>query len=159
MERQLTSAIAPGTARDQLNAARQAHDRSLRRATPTAGLILATSSFCGALTVSSSHGGPAHVVTIVALVWFVIELLRLSARNQWRALRSMPKPNWSAAELALIVVAVTIGGFVGPHLLASHSNSTVVSWGLAVTVAIAVAACLFIANASYRHRSSRAWRP
>jgi Mn2+/Fe2+ NRAMP family transporter len=117
------------------------------------------SLFCGALTISPSHKGPGRVVTIVALAWFVVELLRLSARNQWRALRSLPRPKWNVTEFALIVVAVAVGGLVGPHLLASHSNSTVLSWGLGGAVAVAVAACLFTANASYRHRSSRAWRP
>ena len=92
------------------------------------------------------------MLTIVAVAWFVIELLRLSAHNQWRALRSMPKPNWTAAEWALIVVAVMIGGFIGPHLLASRTSSTVESWGLGGAVTVAVAACLFTANASYRHR-------
>src|SRR5579859_103576 len=118
MERQSTGAIAPGTPREQLNAARQAHDGSVRRATPPVGLILAISLFCGALTISSSHKGPGHVVTIVALVWFVVELLRLSARNQWRAWRSSPRPKWNVTEFALIVVAVVVGGLIGPHLLA-----------------------------------------
>ena len=159
MERQSTRAIPPGTAREHLNAARQAHDGSVRRATPPAGLILAMSLFCGALSISPAHRGPGHIVTIVALLWFVVELLRLSARNQWRALRSAPRPKWNITEFALIVVAAVVGGFIGPHLLASHSNSTAVSWALGGAVAVAVAACLFTANASYRHRTSRAWRP
>jgi Mn2+/Fe2+ NRAMP family transporter len=146
-------------AREQLKAARQAHDGSVRRATPPAGLILAMSVCCGALTVSPSHRGPARVVTIIALVWFVIELLRLSARNQWRGLRSSPRPKWNVTEFALIAVATLVGGLVGPHLLASRSNATFVSWGLGAAVAGAVAACLFAANKSYRRRSSRAWRP
>jgi hypothetical protein len=159
MERRSSGAIPPGKAREQLNAARRAHDGSVRRATPPAGLILAMSLFCGALTISPSHKGPGHAVSIVALVWFVIELLRLSARNQWRALRSSPRAKWNVPEFALIAVAVVVGGFAGPHLLASHSNSTAASWGLGAAVAVAVAACLFTANASYRRRSSRAWRP
>ena len=117
------------------------------------------SIFCGALTISPSHRGPGHIVTIVALVWFVVELLRLSARNQWRALRSSPRAKWNVTEFALIAVAVVVGGLVGPHLLASRSNSALTSWGLGATVAVAVAACLFTANASCRHRSSRAWQP
>jgi membrane protein YdbS with pleckstrin-like domain len=145
-------------AREQLRAARQAHDGSVRRATPRAGLILAVSIFCGALTISPSHRRPGDIVTIVALVGFVVELFRLSARNHWRALRSSPRPKWNVSEFALIAVAVLVGGLVGPHVLASHSNSTFVSWGLGAAVAVAVAACLFAANASYRHRSSRAWQ-
>jgi hypothetical protein len=117
------------------------------------------SVFCGALTISPAHRGPGHLVTIVALMWFVVELLRLSARNQWRALRSSPRPKWNVTEFALIAVAVVVGGLVGPHLLASPGNSAFMSWGLGAAVAVAVAACLFTANASYRHRSSRAWRP
>lgn len=148
----------PEPARERLSAARQVHDVSVRRATPPAGLIGATSVLCGALTVAPAHRGPGHVLTIIAIVWLVAELLRLSARNQWRALRSLPRPRWSLAELAMTAVAMLIGGLIGPHLLASHSNSTVVSWGLGAAVAVTVAACLFAANASYRHRSSRAWR-
>ena len=98
-------------------------------------------------------------MTIVALVWFVVELLRLSARNQWRALRLSPRAKWNVTEFALILVAVVVGGVVGPHLLASRGNSTFTSWGLGAGVAVAVAACLFTASTSYRHRSSRAWRP
>jgi uncharacterized membrane protein len=114
---------------------------------------------CGALTISPSHRGPGHVVTIVALLWFLIELLRLSARNKWRALLSSPRPNWNVTEFALIAVAVLVGGLVGPHLLAGHSNSTLLSCGLGAVVAVVVAAGLFTANGSYRHRSSRAWKP
>jgi hypothetical protein len=117
------------------------------------------SVFCGALTISPAHRGPGRIATIVALVWFVFELLRLSARNQWRALRSSPKPKWSVSEFALIVIAVLVGGLVGPHLLASRSNPALGSWGLGAAVAVAVAACLFTATASFHHRSSRAWRP
>ncbi len=159
MERQSSGAVPPATAREQLRVARQTHDGSVRRATPPAGLILAVSLFCGALTISPSHEGPGSIVTIVALVWFVVELFRLSARNQWRALRSSPRPKWNVSEFALLAVAVLVGGVVGPHLLASHSNPTLMSWGLGAAVAVAVAACLFTANTSYRHRSSRAWRP
>lgn len=159
MERQSTGAIPPSTAREQLSVAREAYDGSVRRATVPYGLILAVSLFCGALTIPPSQRGPGHIVTIVALAWFVVELLRLSARNQWHALRSSPRPKWNVAEFALIVVAVVVGGLIGPHLLASRSNSTAVSWGLGWAVGVAVAACLFTANTSYRHRSSRAWRP
>jgi hypothetical protein len=159
MERQSSESFPPSTAREQLSAARQAHDGSVRRATPPAGLILAMSIFCGALTISPSHKGPGDIVTIVALVWFVVELLRLSARNQGRALRSSPRAKWNVTEFALILVAVVVGGVVGPHLLASRSNSTFTSWGLGAAVAVAVAACLFTASTSFRHRSSQAWRP
>lgn len=159
MERQSSGTVPPGAAREQLRAARHAHDGSVRRATPPAGLILAMSLFCGALTISPSRSGPGRIVTIVALVWLVVELLRLSARNQWRALRSSPRPKWNITEFALLTVAVAVGGLVRPHLLASRSNSAFMSWGLGAAVAVAVAACLFTANASYRHRSSRAWQP
>jgi hypothetical protein len=159
MERQSSGTLPPGTAREQLRSARHAHDGSVRRATPPAGFILATSIFCGALTISPSHRGPGHIVTIVALGWFVVELLRLSARNQWRALRSSPRPKWNITEFALIAVAVLVGGLVGPHLLAGRSDSASMSWGLGAAVAAAVAVCLFGASASYRHRSSRAWWP
>jgi Mn2+/Fe2+ NRAMP family transporter len=158
MERQSSEAIPPRQAREQLRAARQAHDGAVRRATPPAGLILAMSILCGALTIAPSHSGPGQIVTIVALAWFVVELVRLSARNQWQALRSSPRPKWNLSEIALIAAAVLVGGLVGPHLLASSSNSTFISWGLGAAVAVAVAACLFSANASYRHRSSRAWQ-
>jgi hypothetical protein len=159
MERQPSETLTPSTAREQLRAARHAHDGLVRRATPPGGFILAVSIFCGALTISPSHRGPGHIVTIVALGWFVVELLRLSARNQWRALLSSPRPKWNITEFALIAVAVLVGGLVGPHLLASRSDSAFISWGLGAAVAVAVAVCLFTANASYRHRSSRAWRP
>lgn len=159
MERHSSAADPRGSAREQLRAARQAHDRSVRRATLPAALIVAVSIFCGALTISPSHRGPGHIVTIVALVLFVVELLRLSARNQWRALRSAPRPRWNVTEVTLIAVAAVIGGLVGPHLLASRGNSASMSWGLGAAVAVAVAACLFTANASYRHRSARPWQP
>jgi hypothetical protein len=159
MERQSSRATPPDQAREQLRAARQAYDGSVHRAAPPAGLIPATSVLSGALTISPAHRGPGPIVTIVALVWVVVELLRLSARNQWHGLPSLPRPKWNVTEFALIAGAVVIGGLVGPHLLASHSNSAGVSWGLGAVVAMAVAACLFAANGSYRHRSSRAWRP
>lgn len=97
-------------------------------------------------------------MTIVAVVWLVAELLKMSARNQWRPLRSLPRPKWNAIELALICIAVLTGGLVGPHLLASRNNSAVASWGLGVGVMVMVAALLFAANASYRRRSFRAWQ-
>ena len=116
------------------------------------------SAFCGAQTVSPAYKGPGNVVTIIALAWFLAELLKLSARNQWRPLRSLPRPKWSVTEAMLISVGVLVGGVVGPHLLASHSNSALASWGLGVAVTVIVAACLFAANASYRRRASGAWR-
>ncbi len=122
-----------------------------------AGLILALSVFCGAQAVAPAYKGPGNVVTIIAIVWSLAELLKMSARNQWRPLRSWPKPKWSVTEVTLISVAVLVGGVIGPHLLASHSNSAPASWGLGAVVTVFVAACLFAATASYRHRASRAW--
>jgi Mn2+/Fe2+ NRAMP family transporter len=123
-----------------------------------AGFILALSVFCGAQTVAPAYKGPGNVVTIIAVVWSLAELLKMSARNQWRALRSWPKPKWGITELTLISVAVLVGGVVGPHLLASHDNSALGSWGLGAAVTVIVAASLFAANASYRRRVSRAWQ-
>ncbi len=123
-----------------------------------AGLILALSVFCGAQTIATAYKGPGNVVTIIAVLWFVAELLKMSARNQWRPLRSLPKPNWGVNEVTLISVAVLVGGVVGPHLLAGRGNSALGSWGLGAAVAVIVAACLFAAKASYRRRASRAWR-
>ena len=123
-----------------------------------ARLILALSVFCGAQTVAPAYKGPGDVVSIVAVVWFLAELLRLSARNQWRPLRSLPKPRWSVVEVSLICVAVLVGGVVGPHLLAGRASSALTSWGLGVAVTVLVAGCLFAATASYRHRASRAWQ-
>lgn len=122
------------------------------------GLILALSVFCGAQTVAPAYNGPGDVVTLIAVVWFLAELLKMSARNRWRPLRSLPKPKWGVTEVTLISVAVLVGGVIGPHLLASHSNSALASWGLGVAVTVIVAACLFAAKASYRHRVSRAWQ-
>lgn len=119
-----------------------------------AGFILALSVFCGAQTIAPAYKGPGNVVSIVAVVWFLAELLRISARNQWRALRSLPKPQWGIGEVALIAVAVLVGGVLGPHVLASHGNSAFASWGLGGAVTLVVAACLFAAQASYRHRGS-----
>ena len=157
MANQSSSSVPPRAAREQLRVARQAHDASVRRATIPAGLILATSVFCGAQTIAPAYKGPGNVVTIMALVWFVAELLKMSARNQWRPLRSLPKPKWGVTEVTLISVAVLVGG-VGPHLLASHSNSVLASWGRGVAVTMIVAACLFAAKASYRRRASRTWQ-
>lgn len=61
--------------------------------------------------------------------------------------------------MALIAVAVLVGGVVGPHLLASQANSALVSWALGVAVTVIVAICLFAAQASYRRRASRTWQP
>jgi membrane protein YdbS with pleckstrin-like domain len=98
-------------------------------------------------------------VTIIAVVWFLAELLMLSARNRWRPLRSMPKPEWGVAEVTLIAVALIVGGVIGPHLLlTTGSNSVLASWGLGAAVTVIVAGCLFAAQASYRHRASRVWQ-
>jgi len=156
MERQSLGSVPPGAAREQLRAARQARDASVRRAMPPAGFILALSVFCGARTVAPAYNGPGNVVTIVAVVWSLAELLKMSARNQWRPLRSWPKPKWGVTEVTLISVAVLVGGVIGPHLLASHSDSALASWGLGAAVTVIVAACLSAAKASYRRRASRA---
>jgi len=158
MERQSSGSVPPAAAREQLRAAREAHDASVRRAMAPAGFILALSVFCGAQTVPPAYKGPGNVVTVVAVVWFLAELLKMSARNEWRPLRSLPKPRWGVTEVTLISVAVLVGGVIGPHLLASHSNSALVSWGLGTAVTVIVAACLFAARASYRRRASRAWQ-
>jgi hypothetical protein len=158
MENQSPGSVAPTATREQLRIARQAHDASVRRATVPAGLILASSVFCGALTVAPAYKGPGGVVTIIVVVWFVAELVKMSARSQWRPLRSLPKPNRSVTEVALISAAVVVGGVVGPHLLASHGDSALASWGLGAAVTVIVAACLFAAKASYLCRTSRAWQ-
>lgn len=153
MEKHASGSVSPGMARKQLEAARRARDLSVRRAANPIGLILSLSFFCGALTLAPAHQGLGSVVTIIAVLWFVAELLLMSARNQWQALRSMPRPKWSLLEVTLMCAAVLLGGFVGPHLLASQTNSAFVSWGLAGGVAVAVAVLLFSANTSYRRRS------
>jgi hypothetical protein len=123
-----------------------------------AGFIFALSVFCGAQTVAPAYKGPGSVAMIIAVVWSLAELVKMSARNQWRPLRSWPKPKWGVTEVALISVAVLVGGVIGPHLLASHGNSALASWGLGAAVTVIVAACLFAAEASFRWRVSRAWR-
>jgi hypothetical protein len=158
MENQSSGSVAPGSAREQLRAARRAHDASVRRAIAPTGLILAVSVFCGAQTIAREHKGPGDVLSIVAVVWFIAELLRMSAQNQWRPLRSWPKPRWGVTEVTLTSVAVLVGGVIGPHLVASHGNAALASWGLAAAVTVIVAACLFTARASYRRRASRAWQ-
>lgn len=158
MEYQWPGPTPPSAAREQLRDARRAHDSSVRRALAPAWLILTLSVFCGALTVAPAYKGPGNVLSIIAAVLVVAALIGMSARNQWRGLLSMPKPKWSVAEVTLISVAVLVGGAVGPHLLASRGNSALASWGLGAAVAVIVAACLFAANASYRHRASRAWQ-
>ncbi len=157
MEKQSPASIPPGAAREQLRAAGQARDASARRAMLPAGLILAVSLFCGALTVPAANKSPGDVVSIAAVVWLVAELLRLAARNQWRPLRSWPKPRWGVVEVTLLALAMLVGGLIGPHLLASHRNSALASWGLGAAVTVIVAACLFAAKASYRRRAARAW--
>lgn len=158
METQSSAPIPPGVARDQLRDARQAHDASVRRALAPAWLIVVLSVFCGVLTVPSVYRGPGDVATIIAVALVVAALIGMSARNQWRSLRSMPKPRWSVTEVMLCVVAVLVGGVVGPHLLSSPSNSALVSWGLGAAVAVIVAGCLFAASGFYRYRVSRTWR-
>lgn len=154
MEKHAPHSISLAMARNQLEAARHARDVSVRRAATPAGLILALSFFCGALTLAPAHQRLGSVVTIIAVLWFVAELLLMSARNQWQALRSIPRPKWSLLEVTLMGAAVLLGGFVGPHFLASQAHTTFGSWGIAGAVAATVAVLLFSANASYRRRSS-----
>ncbi len=122
------------------------------------GFILALSVFCGAQTIAPAYKGPGDVVSLVAVVWFLAELVRMSARNQWRPLRSLPKPKWGATEVTLISAAVLVGGVIGPHVFASHDNSALGSWGLGAAVTVIVAGCLFAARAVFRRRASRAWQ-
>ena len=143
MENQPSGPIPPSAAREQLRTAREAHDASVRRAIAPPGLILALSVFCGAQTIAPAYKGPGNVVTIVAVLSFLAELLKMSAQNQWRPLRSLPKPKWGVTEVTLISVAVLVGGVIGPHVLASHSNSALASWGPGAAVTVIVAACLF----------------
>jgi asparagine N-glycosylation enzyme membrane subunit Stt3 len=159
MEKQSSRPVPLGAAREQLRAARQAHDASVRRAMVPAGFILALSVFCGAQTVAPTYKGPGNMVSIIAVVWFLAELMKVSARNQWRPLRSLPKPKWGVTEVTLISVAGLVGGVIGPHVLASHSTSALASWGLGAAVTVIVAACLFAAQASYRRRATQAWQP
>jgi Mn2+/Fe2+ NRAMP family transporter len=158
METHSRASISPSAAREQLRAAREAQDASVRRAIAPTGFILALSVFCGAQTLAPAYKGPRNVVTIIAVAWFIAELLKMSAYNEWRPLRLWPKPKWGATEMTLIALAVLVGGVIGPHLLASHSNSALASWGLGVAVAVIVAACMFAAKGSYRRRASRAWQ-
>ena len=157
MENQPSGPVPPGAAREQLQAARQAHDASVRRAMAPAWVILALSVFCGAQTVAPAYRGPGNVVSIIAVLVFLAAVVKMSSRNQWRSLRSLPKPKWDAPEVALICVAVLVGGVIGPHLLASHSNSAFASWGLGAGVTVIVVACMFAAQASYRRRGSGVW--
>ncbi len=154
MESSASHPVSADTARKQLEAARRARGVSVRRAATPVGLILSLSCFCGAMTLAPAHQHLGSVVTIVAALSFVAELLLLSARNHWQALRSMPHPKWSFFEVTLICVAMLLGGFIGPHLLAGRANSPLVSWALAGAVTVAVAVLLLGANASYRHRSA-----
>lgn len=153
MENHLPRPVSANAARQQLEASRRVREASVRRATTPAGVILSVSFLCGALTLAPAHQHLGSGVTMIAVVCLVLELLILSARNQWVALRSMPRPRWSRFEVTLICVALLLGGVVGPHTLASRANSVALSWGLAAGVALAVAALLFCANASYRRRS------
>lgn len=155
MENRSSGLVSPSLAREQLRAARDAQDSSVRRATLPAGFILASSVLCGAQTIVPAYKGPGDVVGLVAVAWFLVELLRMSARNQWRSLRSLPKPRWSVIEVLLICIAVFAGGVLGPHLLASRSSSPLASWSLGAAVTVIVASCLFAAQASYRRRAYR----
>lgn len=153
MEKHAHHPLSAGMAREQLEAARRARQASVRRAANPTGVILSVSFFCGALTLAPAHQDLGSVVTIIAVLWLVAELLLMSARNHWQALRSLPRPRWSRLELALLCAGMLLGGFVGPHILAGRTNSAFASWALAGGVALAVALLLLGANASYRHRS------
>lgn len=157
MANQQSTPVPPSAARERLRSARQAHDASVRRATLPPGFILASSVLCGAVSIAPAYKGPGDVVSIIAVVWFLAELLKMSARNRWRPLRSLPKPRWGIVEVALNAVAVLVGGVVGPHLLASSSNSALASWGLGGAVTVMVGGCLFAAKASYRRREDGVW--
>jgi hypothetical protein len=159
MENQSSGPVARSAARERLQAARQAHDASVRRAIAPAGFILAGSVFCGAQTIAPAYKGPGNLVTIIAAVWFLAALIMMSARNQWSSLRSWPRPKFGLSEVTLISFAVLVGGVIGPHLLAGHGNSPPASWGLGAAVTVMVAGCLLAANASYRRRTSRTWQP
>ena len=98
------------------------------------------------------------MVSIIAIAWFVLELLRLSAAQHWEGLRFWPRARWSPAETILIAAAVAVGGLVGPHLLAHADNAPAMSWGLAGAVTVTVAGLLFGARASFRSRMARASR-
>lgn len=158
MESQRSAPVPPESAREQLRAARSAADTSARRAVAPTGIILSASALCGAMTIAPPYKGPGHVASLVTVVWFLAELVRLSARNGWRPMRSWPKARWGAAEVALICVAVLVGGVIGPHVLAGRGGSALASWGLGTGVAVVMAACLFGATASYRYRARhQAW--
>ncbi|MGH2856365.1 MAG: hypothetical protein ACRDMJ_02645 [Solirubrobacteraceae bacterium] len=156
MARHASGSVSPAAAQEQLRAAHQAREMSVRSAASPTGLILAMSFLCGALTLAPAHRGSGAIVSIIAVVWFVAELGWMSARNHWRPLRSLPRPRWSFTEAMLISVAVLVGGLVGPHLLAGPSNAPLASWGLAGAVAVTVATLLFAAKASFRRRALRA---
>jgi Mn2+/Fe2+ NRAMP family transporter len=158
MENQRLGPVLPGEAKDQLCAARHLQNVSVRRATVPAWIILVISVFCGVQAVTPAYRGPGSVVTVIAVVLLVVALLRMSARNGWRAMRSWPKPKWNGAEVALIAAAALVGGAVGPHLLANNGDTAVTSWGLGAAVAVTVAASLSGAYASYRRRVSHIWQ-
>src|SRR5579859_7085927 len=112
MEKQPSSSVPPGAAREQLRAGRRTHDASVQRALAPAGFILALSVFCGAQTIAPAYKGPGNVMTVIAVAWFVAELVKMAARNQWRSLRSWPTPRWDTTEVMLICVAVLVGGVI-----------------------------------------------
>jgi threonine/homoserine/homoserine lactone efflux protein len=130
----------------------------MRRATVPPSCILALSVFCGVQAVGPAYKGPGNVATIIAMVWLLAVLVNMSARNQWRSLRSLPRPKWGAAEVGLACVAVGVGGVIGPQFIARHAGSGLPSWGLGGAVALIVASCMLAANASYQRRSARMWQ-
>lgn len=130
----------------------------MRRATVPSSIILALSVFCGVQAVAPAYKGPGNVATIIAVVWLLVALANLSARNQWRPLRSLPRPKWGATEVGLACLAVGVGGVIGPHFIAGHAGSALASWGLGGAVALIVASCMLAANASYQRRTARWWQ-
>lgn len=158
MESQRERPVSPDVARAQLAAARRARAESVRRATIGPELILALSVFCGAIAVPVRFKGPGNFVTVAAVLWFLAELLRMSARNRWRPLQSLPKPRLGVTEVVLICVAVLIGAYVGPQIVNGAGDSAGASWLLGISVAVVVAGCLFGATAVYRRRATKVWR-
>lgn len=158
MESQRPVSATSGEAREQLRGARRAQDAAVRRARAPAWFIVVVSGFCGVQTVAPAYRGPGSAVTILAMALLMVALVRMSARNGWRPMRSWPKPRWGVAEMALIVIAVLVGGAVGPYLLSGDGDSAITSWGLGAAVAVAVAACLFGAYAAHRRRVFQMWQ-
>lgn len=109
MENQPPGPAPPSVAEEQLRVAGQAHDASVGRAVLPVRFILALSVLCGAQTIALGYKGPGDVVSIIGVVWFLAEPMRMSARQRWRPLRSLPKPRWGVIDVVLMAVAVLVG--------------------------------------------------